>query len=194
LLRIGFVRHGQTDWNSEGRTQGQTDIPLNESGIAQAQQLAARLKRDEPIWEAVISSPLSRAYDTAAIVAEALRLPLLEPDSRVLERNFGIVEGTIEAERVERWGKDWRSQSEQYGVETDEAVFERGMSFLNDLRASAQYENILLVSHGSFIAVMLNQLCADLKDERLMNLSYSILSWDNGEWIPLLYNCTRHLD
>lgn len=193
MLKIGFVRHGQTNWNSKGITQGQTDIPLNEAGIAQAKQLAARLQQDEQIWEAVISSPLSRAYDTATIVAEALHLPLLDPDKRVQERNFGLIEGTAEPERIERWGKDWRSRSEQYGVESDEDVFERGMSFLNDLRASDQYDNVLLVSHGSFIAVMLNQLCLELKDERLMNLSYSIVSWNEDVWIPLLYNCTRHL-
>lgn len=193
-MKIGFVRHGQTDWNRKGITQGQTDIPLNEAGTSEAKQLAARLDKDEPIWDAVISSPLLRAFDTAKIISETLNLPQLAPDERVIERNFGLLEGTSEADRIERWGKEWRNQYEQYQVETDDQVFERGMSFLHDLREQSQNQNVLIVSHGSFIAVMLNRLCTDLQDERLRNLSYSILNWEEDQWNSLLYNCTKHLD
>ncbi len=93
-MLIGLVRHGKTDWNAEGKIQGQTDIPLNEEGKAQAIALANRLSGEERIWDAVVSSDLKRAFATAQIIAEKLGIPLLESDSRLRERYFGEVEGT----------------------------------------------------------------------------------------------------
>ena len=90
-----FLRHGQTDWNAQGRIQGHTDMPLNETGLAQARAAAERLV-DQSI-DAIVSSPLIRARRTAEIVAERLRLPLrLDPE--LMERSFGRFEGRILAE------------------------------------------------------------------------------------------------
>ncbi|RJX38456.1 histidine phosphatase family protein [Paenibacillus pinisoli] len=191
-LLIGLVRHGKTDWNAKGIIQGQTDIPLNEEGIAQAQALASRLSNEERIWDAVISSDLQRARRTAAIIAERLGIPVLEPDIRLRERYFGEIEGTTEQERLERWGADWREQS--VGMESDAEVRARGTEAITDLMKREEARNILVVSHGSFIAQMLKELCADLEDSRLGNLSYSILERQGDAWQPLLHNCTRHLD
>ena len=69
-----FLRHGETDWNAEGLSQGHTDIPLNAVGISQAQRAALALV-DRGIVT-IIASPLSRALRTAEIVAEALALPV----------------------------------------------------------------------------------------------------------------------
>jgi probable phosphoglycerate mutase/uncharacterized phosphatase len=87
-----FLRHGQTDWNLEGRFQGHTDIPLNATGLAQAHGAAERLAR-QPIT-AIVSSPLVRASKTAAIVAERLGLPL-HIDPELMERSFGRYEGLV---------------------------------------------------------------------------------------------------
>ena len=84
------LRHGQTDWNAQMRLQGSTDIPLNETGREQA-RVASRFLRDQNITR-IVASPLSRAFETAQIVAEALGLPV-ETDPRLIERNFGLFEG-----------------------------------------------------------------------------------------------------
>lgn len=80
-----LVRHGQTDWNRAGKIQGTTDIPLNETGRQQAEQLATVLKERigysaETRIDAVYASPLARAFQTAEILAKEEKLPLRRPD------------------------------------------------------------------------------------------------------------------
>jgi broad specificity phosphatase PhoE len=87
-----FLRHGQTDWNAQGRFQGHSDIPLNALGLSQADD-AARLLAPCPI-DLVVASPLVRARKTAEIVNAQLRKPL-EIDDGLKERNFGALEGLI---------------------------------------------------------------------------------------------------
>ena len=87
-----FLRHGQTDWNAQGRFQGHTDVALNELGLSQA-QLAARALAGCPI-DIIVASPLIRALKTAAIVAEHLNKPLFV-DSALKERHFGALEGLV---------------------------------------------------------------------------------------------------
>jgi broad specificity phosphatase PhoE len=90
--RFVFLRHGQTDWNVQSRIQGHTDIPLNPTGIEQAQAAAVRLANCG--IDGIVSSPLQRAFKTAQIVGEALRLPV-GVDADLKERPFGIFEGRI---------------------------------------------------------------------------------------------------
>ena len=93
--RILFLfRHGETDWNREGRLQGHTDTPLNATGLAQAEALAETLRPHR--LDAVVSSDLMRAWTTARIVAGALGLPLLA-DPGLRETNVGAAEGLLEA-------------------------------------------------------------------------------------------------
>ena len=87
-----FLRHGQTDWNVEGRFQGHTDMPLNEVGVSQA-HLAARALASCPV-DMLVTSPLTRALQTAAIVAEHLDKPLFV-DGELKERHFGSFEGLV---------------------------------------------------------------------------------------------------
>lgn len=187
-----MVRHGNTDWNALGKIQGQTDIPLNELGKKQANALAERLSKDEKLWDAVISSDLQRARQTAAVIADKLGIPLLDGDPRLRERNFGEVEGLTLPERVERWGENWREVAQ--GLETDDEVRSRGLSFLQDWQKQRPEGRLLVVSHGGFLAQMFDTLCVDLEKQQLGNLSYSILQLKDEQWIPLLYNCTRHLE
>ncbi|MFD0586920.1 histidine phosphatase family protein [Paenibacillus sp. GCM10027627] len=194
-MLIGLIRHGKTDWNLKGIIQGQTDIPLNEEGIMQARALARRLQEETKIWDLVVSSDLGRAQHTAAIIAEALQISVLDPDPRLRERFFGEVEGTTEEERIQRWGPDWRESGvQQLGMESDEAVRARGKEAIADMMKLHPDQNILLVSHGSFLAQMLQELCSDLTDTRIGNLSYSVLSLGEQGWQPVLHNCTRHLE
>lgn len=187
---IGFVRHGKTEWNALGKIQGQTDIPLNEEGITQARLLASRLANDDRQWDAVVSSDLQRAHMTASIIAEKLSIPLLEPDLRLRERFYGDVEGTTEAQRLSRWGEDWRKA--ETGKESDESVRARGRAFLESHYSPGR--RLLVVSHGSFLGQMFEELCGELNYSFIGNMSYSVLEFENGRWNPLLLNCMRHLE
>jgi probable phosphoglycerate mutase len=89
-----FLRHGETDWNAEGLSQGHTDIPLNAVGLAQARRAALALV-DRGI-ATIIASPLSRALRTAEIVAEALSLPVAT-DAGLMEVGFGVEEAGSKA-------------------------------------------------------------------------------------------------
>jgi broad specificity phosphatase PhoE len=87
-----FLRHGQTDWNVQGRFQGHTDIPLNAAGLAQAANAADVLAN----WsvDLIVASPLLRARRTAEIVAERFnKTPVFDDD--LMERQFGRFEGLI---------------------------------------------------------------------------------------------------
>jgi probable phosphoglycerate mutase len=189
---IGLVRHGRTAWNAEGRIQGQTDIPLNEEGIRQAEALARRLAGEARMWDAVVSSDLMRARDTARIIADRLEIPLLEGDARLRELTFGEAEGLTEAERHARWGADWRKHAA--GVEANEAVRARALAALRQWQQEHPELRLLVVSHGGFLAQLIAELCTDLEDQYLNNLSYSILQLQGGRWQPALYNCTVHLN
>ncbi len=189
--RLGWVRHGRTDWNALGKIQGQTDIPLNEEGILQARSLARRLAQEPWQWEAVIASPLSRAMDTARIVADTLAIPLLPPDERLKERSFGEIEGTTEEERLERWGAQWRQT--YTGQESDESVKERGFAFINDWLSREEPRRLLVVTHGSFLTQMLHAQCSGLDRSYIGNLSYSVAEYRENRWHSLLHNCMAHL-
>jgi len=190
-VKIGWIRHGKTEWNALGRIQGQTDIPLNDEGRAQARALAERLHRDGDVWDAVVSSDLSRARETAAVIAERLGLPLLDGDPRIRERSFGEIEGTTEPERLARWGPDWRSAAA--GQESDEAVRSRGMSFVNEWLRKRPDVRLLAVTHGSTLAQLLSEMCERADDGYLGNMSLSILEFREDRWHSVLHNCTLHL-
>ena len=107
-----LVRHGETDWNADGRLQGQTDRPLSDFGRRQARRLADELA-EEPL-EAIYSSDLSRARETAEIVGERLGLPVvLDPDLR--EKDWGTWEGltAVERDRVEFLGESTEAHQER---------------------------------------------------------------------------------
>jgi broad specificity phosphatase PhoE len=107
-----LVRHGETDWNADGRLQGHTDRPLSDYGRRQAQRLAEELEGEQ--LEAIYSSDLSRARETAEIVGERLALPVeLDPDLR--EKDWGNWEGlnAVERDRVEFVGESTEAHQER---------------------------------------------------------------------------------
>jgi probable phosphoglycerate mutase len=152
---ICLVRHGVTIWNYDGRAQGHTDIPLSAEGRQQAEAVAARLGPER--WHAIYSSPLSRAYDTAAAIARRTGLTI-QTDPRLRERNQGMAEGTSLAERLLRWpGGDWRVEA---GTETDESLTDRGMVILTEIAKRHPGQRVLCVAHGGLIAVLLQAMLA----------------------------------
>ena len=112
MTTLLLVRHGETDWNAEGRLQGHTDRPLSDYGRRQARRLAEELEGEE--LEAIYSSDLARARETAEIVGERLGLPtMFDPDLR--EKDWGTWEGldAVERDRVEFVGESTEAHQER---------------------------------------------------------------------------------
>ena len=100
-MNIYLLRHGETDWNKEGRIQGHTDIPLNENGKKQIAQVTAGLAGICPSMDVILCSPLSRTKESAGIAAEQLHYPkdkIIE-EPLLIERSFGDAEGLTAVER-----------------------------------------------------------------------------------------------
>ncbi len=150
MTLLTLVRHGETDWNRDRRIQGSTDIPLNETGRAQARAAAAGLRGD-----IIVASDLSRARETAEIIAAELDLsaPRLYPDLR--ERAYGDAEGVDAVEFIRRWG-DWYT-AEVSGAEPWPHLRARGLRGLaevvRDARAATApaAASVIVVTHGALI-------------------------------------------
>lgn len=190
FLRLGWVRHGQTEWNRKGKIQGSTDIPLDEEGKRQARLLAERLAAERWLWNGVVSSPLKRAAETARILADRLSLPLLW-DERLKERSFGSAEGTTLEQRLERWGPEWRKQVAD--MESDDSLRARGRSFVEDWLRERPGESWLVVTHGGLLARVVRMLCPSVDDPVIRNGSLTVMEHTQGKWRVLVHNCTAHL-
>ena len=137
-----FLRHGETDWNAQGLSQGNVDIPLNATGLAQA-RLAAEQLRNRGI-ATIVASPLSRARVTAEIVGEALGLPV-SMDQDLREVSFGVQEG----KSMSDWFAGWLAgEFTPEGAETFAALRHRAVAAAN--RATAQTPAVLVVAHGAW--------------------------------------------
>jgi probable phosphoglycerate mutase len=190
MTRIGFVRHGSTAWNKEKRAQGSSDIPLDQDGIAEAQKLAERLRPEK--WDVIYASPLSRAKQTAEIIKKTYGDIPLHFDARLRESGGGQIEGTIEQERILKWGENWRELD--LGLEKREEVIERGLPAIEEIAANHPGQNVLIVSHGGFISHLLNELSPHTEMEgHLENTSLTKLIKTDGRWDCEKYNCTAHL-
>jgi len=185
---IGLVRHGITDWNIEKRDQGQTDIPLNETGIKQALALAERLQQEK--WDYVYASDLSRAKKTAELIAAAWGIQV-QTDQRLREIHCGEREGTTLEERISRFGP--RCESMNLGVEAHESVIKRGLASVSDIIEQHAGKRILIVSHGTMIELILSQLIPEQANEEINNTALSVIHHVNNHWTCELYNCTNHV-
>jgi len=191
LTTVGLVRHGITEWNELGRFQGTSDIDLNEAGRKQAEAIAERIAKGEN-WDVIISSHLSRAKETAQIIAAKLEDPILLEDKRIMELNCGEMEGTTEEERIEKWGENWSDID--LGMEPFENVARRGMDFLKELNETYKGKRVLVVSHGALIGLTLQNLLPDKFNKTYIdNTSLTILRNRLDNWNCELFNCTKHL-
>jgi len=149
-----LFRHGETDWNREGRLQGHTDTPLNATGLAQAEALVERLRPHR--LDAVVSSDLARAWTTGRIVAERLGVPLVsEPGLR--EARIGDAEGLFWPEVKSRFGealtKRWFTDDDGAfpGGETGLETRTRGLAALRRFVAQQPYRRIGVSTHGAMV-------------------------------------------
>ena len=159
---VYLVRHGQTDWNAQGVTQGQTDVPLNSEGMKQAQILGQNLKDIK--FDAVFSSDLIRAKRTAKIITLERKMAI-ETTRLLRERRYGKLDGKpyqMMKEFYETWERLSKKERVQYkpykGYETDEEMISRFITFLREIAIVYLDKIILIVSHGGIMRVLLNHL------------------------------------
>lgn len=201
MLRLWLVRHGETDWNRQMRFQGQTDVPLNAMGIEQSHAIALRL-REEPI-EAIYSSDLQRAMQTAQIVASYHHLqPISDADLR--ELSYGVWEGMNHEEILSsQWSSIfalYRQDSLRHrppGAEYPEQIIERSQRVLNRIREQHPSGTVCVVGHGgslrALLCVALSAPLETFRRIRLDNASLSAIEWQ-GDWMWVtLINDTHHL-
>lgn len=155
MTRISLVRHGQTDWNHDGRIQGRSDIPLNDTGREQARETGRALAAAGRRFDGVYASPLARAMETASIIAHELRMSDPEPVPGLEERSYGLAEGLTGPEIRERFGDD-RAQIPEW--EDDASLIARVLAALSGLAAHHVGERILVVAHGGVIGALTRHL------------------------------------
>lgn len=138
---IYIVRHGQTDWNVEGRYQGRLDIELNAKGIEQAERIKEKL--DGVKFDKVFSSPLKRAYKTAQIITSKD----ITVDDRIIERCNGELEGKLKTDV--KANIDFNDSSEnRMGIENIVDFRQRIKKFFEEVSEKYKGKNVLVVTHA----------------------------------------------
>ena len=195
---IYLIRHGETEWNRSGRWQGQADVPLSEAGRAQAYALARRLVDEGIRFDHVYASDLSRAFETAEIVAEALKLQA-QPLAELREINVGGWSGLTRAEIIERYPGAFVTFFVSPDGEAHEVFGERVSSALIRLAERHPGETLAIVTHGGTIRSMLRHIYMVLGDpdrpiEFIGNTSLTIVQVEEQRWSILRLNDTAHLE
>jgi broad specificity phosphatase PhoE len=186
------VRHGETDWNTNGRIQGREEIPLNETGISQAEKCAdgffEAMEKAGILWDRVLTSPLVRASKTAKIIADKINCNKISSDERLIERNYGVISGYTYKEYERAIYNDVQNIE---GLESKDEIIER----LNDfMRGEIKVgERAVLVSHGGISRVYALQAekCEKLTNDdvvRMENCHINVYTYDGKNIVLEGYN------
>jgi uncharacterized phosphatase len=182
---IGLFRHGQTDWNIDFLLQGVTDIPMNATGIEQVRTAARALDKDD--WDIIFTSPLGRARETAAIIAEQLGFDEVLQNDLLIERSFGEAEGLA----YEQWKSKYSTLDEIPGGESRTHLYKRSSNLLEAFIDTHPGKRILAVSHGALIRTVLSissQNELPREGEKLANASLNIVSHLDQSWKVTKYD------
>ncbi|KVL67482.1 histidine phosphatase family protein [Burkholderia ubonensis] len=204
--QILFIRHGETAWNRIKRIQGHIDIPLADSGLAQAQRLAVRLARETcngARVDAIYSSDLMRAQQTAQPAADALGLPLVLR-AGLRERAYGIFQGhdstEIEARFPDAYAA-WQTRDpgfEPEGGESQRAFYHRVLHALEPIVAAHPGGRIACVAHGGVLDCVYrfaNGLdLAAPRNYQLLNTSINVVDYVDGRANVVQWADVSHLD
>ena len=183
--QFGLLRHGQTDWNINFLLQGVTDIPMNDTGIEQVRLAAQALKASD--WDVVLTSPLTRAKQTAQIIASHVGFDEILTHELLIERSFGEAEGLSH----EQWRAKYANLDEIPGGESRTQLAERSQRLLDYVSSEFKGMRVLAISHGALIRGLLsiasnNELPRD--GERLGNASLNVVSHSEAAWQVVNYS------
>ena len=195
------IRHGETEWNSQGRFQGHLNSELNRAGLAQAQALAERLAAER--FDLLLSSDLGRAQETArAIARRSGHAIALEP--RLRERRLGIFQGLTEAEARERHPEEYgrfRGRDPDYvipGGESARQFFERSVACFTELAERHAGATLAVVTHGGVLAMLYRAARAlpldAPRDFPLHNTGINRFRRSRGAWQLQSWGDVAHLE
>jgi len=163
MARILLVRHGQSEWNAEGRWQGQADIPLSELGRAQAAAAAKNLGS----FDLIAASTLARAAETAYIISTALGIGPVIPVPSLVERSAGEWSGLTRDDIAEQWPGYLENDKRPPGYESDDDLWVRIEAGIAEVAAMLGADDeALVVAHGGLI-----YLLEDRTDQRRGSIS-----------------------
>lgn len=188
-----IARHGETDWNKSGILQGWFDIPINDLGRSQAHALAAQLANAK--FDAIWSSPLARARETADIVASTLQLPPPACHDGLKEKHFGAIQGIPKSELAElnpallEQILRRNPAAEFVGGESLDEFVDRVLAALEEIGARHAGERVLVVTHGWVMDVVTRHINGHCRSTVLH------LKPKNGEclWVELAQQQLRAL-
>lgn len=156
-MRIFAIRHGITEWNSMGKIQGRTDIPLNEAGVKSAYALAAEMRAQGYIPTEIFTSPLARAYKTAEIVASEFSLTP-EAVTDFQEMSFGLWEGLSWNEITEKYPAEFKAWNNDRTVQIPEgeSYIDLTRRIIPEIRRACEKSegDFAIVAHGAVIMAM----------------------------------------
>ncbi|WGS49349.1 histidine phosphatase family protein [Paraburkholderia sp. D15] len=204
--QILFIRHGETDWNRIKRIQGHIDIPLATTGLAQAQRLARRFADEASRGarlDAIYSSDLQRARQTAQPIADALGLTLQLREA-LRERSYGAFQGHDSDEISQRFPDEyahWQTRDAGFappGGESQRELYHRVLHAIEPLVAAHAGGRIAVVAHGGVLDCVRRFAC-DLsldapRDYALLNTSVNAVDFDNGRAKVVSWADVSHLD
>jgi broad specificity phosphatase PhoE len=201
-MRLTVVRHGQTKWNLEHRTQGHQDSPLTALGVTQADRVGQALA--DIRFDSAFSSDLERALDTAKHIMAANFCGFhIQPDKRLRELNYGDWEGITHAEITSNFSKEYhtyRNHSDSFRAPNGESFKEmrsRFIQFLSEMMNSPT-GNHLIVSHSGLIQILILVLTEKSLSElfhspSILPASISIADLENGKWNLIQVGNVDHL-
>jgi probable phosphoglycerate mutase len=201
---VYLIRHGETDWNVEGRWQGHADVPLNDLGREQARLLSQRLANARAHFDAIYSSDLARAYQTAWEVGAALQVPVqLLPPLREIDLGTwsGMTYGAIKAQfPVETALLEAGQDIPRGGAESMAMLQRRVVDAVDAIVALHKGETICLVTHGGCVRALLAHAASFHGDTwqafpHIGNTSVSVIRCvSSSDWSIVEVNDMRHLD
>lgn len=167
-----LIRHGETDWNARGLFQGSADIPLNETGLAQARAAGTELS-GQP-WDVIVCSPLQRAARTAEVIADAVGLPAPRRYPELTERDYRHLEGAAVAGYGPQDGPEFAD------CEPEADVTDRAAAALDRLAAEHRGRRVLVVAHGTLIRLVLSRILGE-PVERIHNAAANVIEPEMGD-------------
>lgn len=200
MMRLILIRHGQTEWNADGRYQGQSNVALSDIGRTQAKFLAERFPVKH--LDAIYASDLDRARETAECVGEKLGV-LVRPEKAFRELSFGDWEGLTYQQITARWPEESHKlftapdELEIPNGETFQALQKRALSKINELCKEHVDQTIGIFAHGAInktiLAGLMHIPLHYLWSLRQDNTAVNILQLDDGYVTVELINSTSHL-
>ncbi|KAF8369858.1 hypothetical protein HHK36_011767 [Tetracentron sinense] len=200
VAEIVIVRHGETTWNASGRIQGQLESELNEMGWKQAAAIAERLAKElKPT--AIYSSELSRAKNTADMIAKNCHIPEVIVVPELKERHVGSLQGLV-------WSEIQEKEPEAYhaffstqndleipgGGESFNQLCERSVAALEEIASRHKGERVIVVTHGGVLRAIFMSVTREASAGKVLNASINVLHLSEKKWNFKSWSDVSHLN